>query len=78
MGRERYAGGKFGPEGGSKRTAIHLLASTRGVGPICETDKGEALCPLGLSVPGQKDSGDTAEPLEEIPQLAFLCQLADL
>ena len=59
-------------------TAVHFLAGARRVAPIRVTDEGEALGPLGFSVPGKENSGDTTESFEEIPQLLFLCKLADL
>lgn len=48
------------------------------VAPVCIADKCEALGPLGFSVSGKEDSGDTTEPLEEVPDLLLFCQLADL
>lgn len=63
---------------GGKHTAVHFVAGKLCVRPIGVGDESEALGPLGLSVPGKENSGDTTEPLEEIPHLLFLCQLADL
>lgn len=61
-----------------KHTAVQLVASTLCICTIGVGDEGKALGSLCLSVPGKENSGDTTEPLEEIPQLLFLCQLADL
>lgn len=63
---------------GNEHTAVQLIASALCVCTIGVGDESEALGPLGFSVPGKENSGDTTEPLEEIPQLLFLCQLADL
>jgi hypothetical protein len=63
---------------GEEHTAIHLLASKCSVATIRIADESKALGPLGFPVPGKEDSGNTTETLEQIPQLVFLCQLADL
>lgn len=59
-------------------TAIHLLASTSSVVPVCEADKCKALGFLRVAVPGQKDSGDASESFEEIAEFLLFCQLAHL
>lgn len=60
------------------RTAVQFLAGAHRVGAIRIADESKALGPLCLAVPGKENSGNTSEPFEEIPQLLFLCQLADL
>ena len=58
--------------------AVELVQSLASVASVCKTDKGETLCSSCLSVLGQKYTCDTAEPLEEVAHLVFLCKLADL
>lgn len=67
-----------GEDGNMVRTAIHFFAGTCGIAAICKTDESKALGPLSFSVSGQEHSGDTTEPLEQIPDFLLLCQLADL
>jgi hypothetical protein len=56
-----------------QHTSVHLVAGTCSVAAVRKADKGKALGSLGLSVPGEEDSGDTTETLEQIPELLLLC-----
>lgn len=55
--------------------AVHLLARSGGVGSVNEGNKSEALCSASLSVFGEEDSSNSAEPLEEVAQFLFLGHL---
>lgn len=63
---------------GAEHTAVQLVASALCICTIGVGDESKALGPLGFSVSSKEHPGDTAKPLEEIPQLLFFCQLADL
>ncbi|KAL8952264.1 MAG: hypothetical protein Q9222_001795, partial [Ikaeria aurantiellina] len=46
-------------------TAIYLVTRLRGVVPICEADKREALGSSCISILGQEDSGDPTKSLKD-------------
>jgi hypothetical protein len=58
--------------------SVHLVAGFDGIGPVGETDESKALGHARLSVLGQEHTGDAAEALEHVAQLALLCHLRDL
>ena len=55
--------------------AVHLVARLDGIVPVRKADEGKALGQASITILGQEDSSDAAEPLEHISQLLLLGHL---